>query len=189
MVPNARAVSGSLYPSGWSGRAALQRLLRNSDCDLCGGTTYGRDGAIQPRSGDVVLDPGVSPGQSGKCAGAAERRSSFRNSLFSAASMRPFLDVSRASARRHSYGLQRVRICSSHDGGGVVPGANNLIITKVIINGRLRAVKKVITKVISRGGRGLACPKCGARRFLVIPKSERNSRYWRRAKTTASESW
>ncbi len=25
-----RAVSGSLYPSGWSGRAALQRLLRNS---------------------------------------------------------------------------------------------------------------------------------------------------------------
>src|SRR5271165_1672500 len=59
----------------------LKRLLRNSDCDLCGGTKYGRDEAVQPRSGDVVLDPGVSPGQSGKYAGAAERRSSFRNRL------------------------------------------------------------------------------------------------------------
>jgi hypothetical protein len=39
--------------------------------------------SIQPRSGDVALDPGVSPGQSGKYARAAERRSWFRNSLFS----------------------------------------------------------------------------------------------------------
>ena len=42
----------------------------------------GRNEAIQPRSGDVVLDPGVSPGQSGKFARAAERRSLFRDGLF-----------------------------------------------------------------------------------------------------------
>src|SRR3974390_2686569 len=81
------------------GSAARQSLLRNSDCGPCGGRKYSRECSIQPRSGDVVLDPGVSPGQSGKYARAAERRSWFRKSLFSAACKACFLRLARRSLR------------------------------------------------------------------------------------------